>query len=77
MVIKITLVAQTGVVKVLSPPQAIRYSARAFLFLSFEIVNCFSSLSKLLRLFTSTLFEFSKGSFEFSFYKLSDYKIIV
>jgi len=77
MVIKITLVAQTGVVKVLSPPQAIRYSAPAILFLSFEIVNCLSSMSKLPRLFTNAQFKFHKKSVEFSFYKLSDYKIII
>ena len=75
--IKITLVAQTGVVKVLSPPQAIRYSAQAILFLSFEIVNCLSPMRKLPRLFTKAQFKFHIKSFEFSFYKLSDYKYIV
>jgi len=77
MVIKITLVAQTGVVKVLSPPQAIRYSALAFLFLYFEIVNGFSQVSKLPRLFTKVEFKFSGRSFEFSFYKLNEYKNII
>ena len=77
MVIKITLVAQTGVVNVLSPPQAIRYSAPAILFFSFEIVNYLSLISKHPRLFTKAQFKFHESSFEFSFYKLTDYKIIV
>ncbi len=51
----------------LSPPQAIRYGKLAFLFLLFKIVNCFSSLSKLPRLFTKTSFKYSRGSFKFLF----------
>ena len=62
---------------VLSPPQAIRYSALAILFLSFETVNGFSLLSKLSRVFTKVVFKFAVRSFEFSFYKLSDYKNII
>ena len=79
-VIKLRQFKLIGVVMFFSPPQAIRYGALAFLnnfwlffILLFEFVNCFSSISKLPRLFTKVSFKFSRRSFEFSFYKLSDY----